>query len=220
MTQIDGFTVSSDTDVRVVVIAEDPLARAGLAAMLSSQPDCEVVGQLAPEGNLLDALEVYRPQVIVQDMGLDPSSVLENTTDMLEEGFPLVALIPDETSVSEVWNSGVRSILPRTTGPESLGAAVLASVQGLVTITPEFAVHLLSVRGEPQGYGSTVELTPRELEVLKHMSKGISNKSIAYALDISEHTVKFHVTSIMGKLGAQSRTEAAILATRMGLVPL
>ena len=217
---MNEIVTSTEYDIRVVVLAEDPLARAGLAAMLSSQPGCEVVGQLTPNDVLLDALEVYQPQVIVWDLGPDPSATLEKMADVQDMDAAIVALIPDETSAPETWSNGLRSIIPRSVGPESLRAAVIASEQGLAAIDPAFLAPLFSIRGQSLGHRSHIELTPREHEVLGQLGEGMSNKSIAYALGISEHTVKFHVNSIMGKLGAQSRTEAVILATRMGLVPL
>jgi DNA-binding NarL/FixJ family response regulator len=97
--------------------------------------------------------------------------------------------------------------------------AVMAVAEGLVTVDPAFDESLRPARELPS-LPLVEELTPRELEVLQVLARGLSNKAIGYHLDISEHTVKFHVNAIMSKLGAQSRTEAAVRATQMGLVIL
>jgi two-component system nitrate/nitrite response regulator NarL len=130
-----------------------------------------------------------------------------------------VALLPDEAQAPEVWASGVRGLLLRDAGAETLQAALQAIGQGLVVLDPSLALSPLPVL-EP-GLDSLVEeLTPRETEVLQLLADGLTNKAIAQRLGISDHTVKFHVNAILGKLGAQSRTEAVVRATRLGLLLL
>jgi len=123
-----------------------------------------------------------------------------------------VALLPDESQAVEAYMAGARGLLPRDTGSERLAAALLAAAQGLAVLDPALAVPVLG--GRDQAVPALVEaLTPRELEVLQLLAEGLPNKAIAHRLDISEHTVKFHVNAVMGKLGAQSRTEAVVRAT-------
>jgi two-component system nitrate/nitrite response regulator NarL len=209
--------------LRVLVVADDPLARAGLAAMLNGQPTCSVVGQVPAGGDLADEAAVYRPDVVVWDVGWEPAHVTGRAEDRLPElpdaRIPVVALLADDGLVAEAWVGGVRGLLLREVAAEELVAALEAVAEGLIVFDPALASAVLPVR-EPLPEMAMEELTPRELEVLQLMAEGLSNRAIGLRLEISEHTVKFHVNAILGKLGAQSRTEAVVRATRLGLIML
>lgn len=205
--------------MRVLIVADDPLARAGLAALLADQPGCAVVGQVAGEADLPDALDVHRPDVTLWDLGWDPTSSLERLADLADAGPPIVALLPDEAHATGARTAGARGLLLRDTGADPLVAALMAVAQGLVVLEPSLAAAMLAA-GDQAPAPLIEELTPRELEVLQLLAEGLPNKAIARRLDISQHTVKFHVNAILGKLGAQSRTEAVVRATRMGLILL
>ena len=205
-------------NTRVLVIAEDALARVGLATVLSSQPNCIVAGQIAGNADWSDAAELYRPDVAVYDLGSTPARALERI-NLRDAGFPVIALLSDATDAADVWSAGARGLLLRDTSAENLSAAIAAVVHGLVVLDPTFAVATPRAR-ELSSSQPIEELTPRELQVLRLLAEGKSNKEIARALGISEHTVKFHVNAILGKLNAQSRTEAVVSATRLGLILL
>ena len=206
--------------VRVLVVAEDPLVRAGLATLLASQPGCVIAGQVAVDVELTNAAQVYRPDVVVWDLGSNPTRALERANSIRDVRVPVVALLPDETDAAEAWACGARGLLLRTAPAENLAAALAAAAQGLAVIDPAFAALLLPAARDQSPALPIEELTPRELEVLRLMAEGQSNKTIARALGISEHTVKFHVNAILGKLNASSRTEAVVHATRLGLILL
>ena len=213
-------------ELRVLIVADDPLARAGLAAMLADQPGCAVVGQVAESAELLASLDVYRPEVVVWDLGWDAASAassLEETMERLSElgdaGASVVALIPDAAYAVEAQTAGARGLLLRDSSAEHLVAALVAADQGLVVLDPILANSALGTR-DPSSPSLVEELTPRELEVLELLAEGLPNKAIALRLGISDHTVKFHVNAVLGKLGAQSRTEAVVRATRLGLILL
>jgi DNA-binding NarL/FixJ family response regulator len=205
------------TDLHVLVVAADPLARTGLATLLADQPACTVSGQVSGETDLATALEVYRPDVVAWDLGWDPASALERLADLEEAGPPVVVLLPDETHAAGAWAAGARGLLPREVTAARLVATLTAVLHGLTVLDPALN-DALQPSTELAPAPLVEELTPRELEVLQLLAEGLSNKAIAYQLDISEHTVKFHVNAIMNKLGAQSRTEAAVRATRLGLI--
>ena len=225
-----GLSVSNEPedtpdleDLRVLVVADDPLARAGLAVLLSEQSSCTVVGQSSSQEDLAAQAAVYRPEVVLWDLGwerpLDLEAGLEQVGELVEDGLPVVALLPDEAQAQEVQASGVRGLLLRDASAETLQAALQAIGHGLVVLDPSLVLGLSPVI-EP-GLDSLVEeLTPRETEVLQLLADGLTNKAIAQRLGISDHTVKFHVNAILGKLGAQSRTEAVVRATRLGLLLL
>jgi DNA-binding NarL/FixJ family response regulator len=131
----------------------------------------------------------------------------------------VIAIVPTEDVARLTWAHGVRGILPRNVEAASLAAAIKAAAQGLATIDAHLADSLASTRDwAPSPLAEN--LTQRELQVLQILSDGLPNKSIASELGISEHTVRFHVNSILSKLGAQSRTQAVSLAARLGLIRL
>lgn len=212
--------MSSDSaDIRVLVVAADPLARAGLATLLSDQPGWIIAGQSSGEADIPVELETYRPHVVVWDLGWGPSAALEPLADLAAYGPPVVALLAGDTRAVDAWTAGARGILFRDTDIKSLVAALGAVVQGLTVLDPRLAGDVLPARDRAPDK-LVEELTPRELEVLRLLAEGLPNKSIAQSLGISEHTVKFHVNAILGKLDARSRTEAVTRATRLGLILL
>ncbi|MFC1975119.1 LuxR C-terminal-related transcriptional regulator [Chloroflexota bacterium] len=208
---------TTTNNLRILIVADDPLARAGLATLLADQPGCTVVGRVAEGTDLAAELDVYQPDVIVWDLGWE--SDLANLPDFKKPDLPVVVLLSDEIHAAEVWTAGARGLLLRDVGAERLLAAIQAAYQDLVIVDPALAPALLSTK-DPNYAHPVEELSPRELEVLQLLAEGLPNKAIAHRLNISEHTVKFHVNAIMGKLGAQSRTEAAVRAARMGLILL
>ncbi len=213
---------STTNDLRVLVVSDDPLARAGLVALLAGQPDCTVVGQVAVQLDLLADIAVYHPDVVLWDLGWDSSisaSSLERLADLQEESLPVVALVNDEAHAAEAWGAGARGLLFREVDAETLMTALKTVAQNLMVFSPEIATAARFTQDRTP-VPLVEELTPREMQVLRLLAEGLPNKSIAQRLDISEHTVKFHVAAIMGKFGAQSRTEVVILATRHGLILL
>jgi DNA-binding NarL/FixJ family response regulator len=130
-----------------------------------------------------------------------------------------VLALADETApLGEIWALGVRGILARDADGERLLAAAWGLAQGLAVLDPTFAEQSLTAAIPAEALDEP--MTPRELEVLSLVAEGMSNRAIGASLGISEHTVKFHVTSVMTKLEAQSRTEAVVKATRLGLLSL
>lgn len=202
---------------RVLIVAQDPLVRGGLAALLADQPDCFVVGQAAPDADLVAALETAHPDVVVWDGGRG-QTLPEQLAD-LGEGPPVLLLLPSDTTLAGVAAEGVRGCLSRDTDSSSVVAALKAITRGLMVFDPAFVRGPLSPKSQDTGT-LTEELTSRESEVLQLLAAGLSNKTIAERLAISEHTVKFHINAIYGKLDAHSRTEAVTRAARLGLIVL
>lgn len=204
--------------LRVLICAQDPLARAGLAALLGEQPQLQIVGQLAPASDLLVQIAIYQPDALLWDFGWDAQQALSLLEDFAKEIPPVVMLAPDETTARRGRDLGAVGLLFRQHNGDILAAAIQAVASGLIVLDPEFT----SSAASPGSYAPPPlePLTPRELEVLQRMAEGLSNKLIARDLAISEHTVKFHINAILGKLGVQSRTEAVVRATRAGLIML
>ena len=212
--------------LRLLIIADDPLARAGLALMLAQEADFAVIGQI----NCVDAADELtdglRPDVIIWDAGWELSGQLP---EWVELGVPIVGLLPpflpEDTAVSQLWHAGITVLLTRQADGAALAAAARAALYNLTVLDNELAALLLPFReqeNEEDAADAAVaeSLTPREKEVLYLLAEGLTNKAIARELHISEHTIKFHVNAIMGKLNAQSRTDAVVRATRLGILAL
>jgi len=199
----------------VLVVSDDPLARTGLALLLKGQEGLTVAGQVGVDDDWSDT----GVDAAVWDLGLGARFGLERLRGMGASAPPAVAVVADELDAREALAAGARAALPRDADGESLAAAIRAAVQGLVVLDDSFAAALL--REAPTAPPDLVEsLTPREAEVLQLLTQGLPNKTIAQRLGISDHTVKFHVNAILGKLGVQSRGEAIVQAVRLGLVAL
>ncbi len=206
----------------MAVVADDPLARAGLATLLAAEPNCDIVAQMSLADWLADLqADDWSDALldgIVWDVGWDSVTTLPD-----DEPFPLpvVALLPDETAVSQLWSLGIQAQLRREASAAAIVAALQAALHDVAALDVDFvtavqATNPLTANTLPD----FAELTPREQEVLTLLAEGLTNKAIAHQLTISDHTVKFHVNAILGKLNAQSRTEAVVQATRLGLLLL
>lgn len=190
-------------DVRVWVLAQDPLARGGVAALVASEPGFRVTALG------LEAAPDQPPHVVAWDVGPDLAPL--STWD----GPPVVALVADEAAAGAALRAGASGLLRRDAEGYQLGAALRAAAAGLVSLDPSFARALARPAAIP-----TEALTPRELEVLQLLAEGLPNKLVADRLAISEHTAKFHVNAVIAKLGADSRTEAVVKGIRAGWVVL
>ena len=212
---------SSDSanDLRVLVVADDHLVRAGLAVLMEGQQGLTVAGQVAPNELVSTGPEVYRADLALWDLGWAPDRTLDFLAEAQDGALPAVVLLSDETMAPRVWHAGVRGLLHREVDGDVLAGALTTVNSGLAVLDPQFAVTLTDARGE-RAPAPAAGLTPREMEVLQLIAEGLPNKAIAGRLGVSEHTIKFHVNSILGKLGAQSRTEAVTIATRAGLLAL
>jgi DNA-binding NarL/FixJ family response regulator len=204
--------------IRVLLIGDDPLARAGLATLLGAEPSLIVAGETAPDDGLRAALEAAGPEVALWDLGLSGSAAaLEHAPEL--GACPFVALVSDLPLAQEALAAGATGALPRSADAARLASALAAAARGLVVLDPAFAEALLRPPA-PDAAELVEPLTPREREVLALLAQGLGNKAIAERLGVSDRTAKFHVNAILGKLGARSRTEALVLAARLGLVSL
>lgn len=202
--------------IRVLVVAAYPAVRAGLRAMLEGHDGIEVVGEAA---RLAVAEVAFQPaDVIVIEVDPDTDSVAESLEDTSIQ-LPIVMLAEEPEAYQELPLDGrPAAYLLRSAAADEISAAVQAVVRGLVVLDPSVAAP--SVRAPVAGSDGVGPLTERELDVLRLLALGLPNKGIALQLGISEHTVKFHVGSILSRLNAASRTEAVMLAARRGLLPL
>ena len=211
--------------IRVFIVAASPLARAGLQNLLAAR-DIEVVASSGTVEALAEMLADTAPDVVLIDSSGEPfEAALESIVSSGIAADLSVVLIGDGMAAgasAEALRAGIRAALPGDISPEQLVAALQAVAGGLLVLHPSHANEVLPAGSPPaRALDELAEsLTRREVEVLQMLATGLSNKEIAARLNISEHTVKFHVASILGKLGAGSRTEAVSLGIRRGLVLL
>ena len=205
------------TLLRVLVVCRDRLSRAGLAAVLDQRSGLTVVGQIAGDDNNVLPLDIYVPDLIVWDVSWETSNAVSSLGLLPEDAPAVLALAVTSDQAAQARAAGAQALLSRDASPEALAAAAVALSHGLQVTDP--ALSGVSAAATPAP-GSASLFTPREQDVLKLLAEGLPNKGVASRLEVSEHTVKFHVNSIMGKLNAQSRTEAVTLATRLELLPL
>jgi DNA-binding NarL/FixJ family response regulator len=204
--------------LRVLVVGEDPLARSGLAALLADAEDLTVAGQCAPD-EAASLLRTTPADVALWDTGVETPADLEALHEIADGGGPLlVVLTGGESRVPDLLGAGARGVLTRETDGARLMAALQAVGLGLVVVDERLSAGALRRRAAAEPLVES--LTPRELEVLHLIGQGLSNRAIAARLGISEHTAKFHVNAILGKLGAQTRAEAVALGVRSGLLLL
>jgi DNA-binding NarL/FixJ family response regulator len=210
--------VAAARSARVLIVAPTAARRLTLRSTLAKDATLDLAE--ASWGGYAAALRQCRPDVVIMDV--DPSWA-DSSPALPEGGAPIILLTenPDADWVAHLLASGTVSVLRRDAGERQIAAAVQAAAAGLTALAPETVrgwLRLAPEAVEPEP--GEEELTPREAEVLRMLTAGLSNREIAAALGISEHTVKFHLTSIFGKLGTSSRTEAVTEGLRRGLVLL
>jgi DNA-binding NarL/FixJ family response regulator len=211
--------------IRIFVADDHPVVRDGLVAILSTQPDFAVVGEAGNGREVLAQLPHLQPDVLLLDLEmpeLDGVGVLEQ---LRERGTSVRAIVftafdTDERILGAV-KAGAQGYLLKGVPRQELFNAIRVVHAGGSLLQPVVASKLLRQVSHQNQHPQLIEaLTPREMEVLELVAQGLQNKEIASALVISERTVKFHVSSIMGKLGAGNRTEAVSLAAQQGLIEL
>lgn len=207
--------------IRVYIVDDHSVVRQGLRMFLSLDPEIEIVGEAVDGAEALRAIEQLQPDVVLMDL-LMP--VMDGITaiERIRRSYPeteVIALtsVLEDTSVVGAVRAGAIGYLLKDTEADELRRAIKAAHAGQVQLSPRAAARLLREVRAPE---SPEVLTDRETDVLRLLAQGHANKEIARMLNIGEKTVKTHVSSILAKLGVPSRTQAALYAVRIGLVPL
>jgi DNA-binding NarL/FixJ family response regulator len=211
----------------VLVVDDHAVVRRGLLAFLDTEPDLEVVGESEGGAQALELLaqlasEGRPPHVVVMDLQMEPVDGIESTRQ-IRARYPDVDVVAltsfgEADRVRAALDAGASGYLLKDADTDEVSAAIRAAYRGEFPLDPAIARELaMSVRGEALNE-PTAELTTRELEVLRLLGAGKSNKEIAGELQISERTARTHVSNILTKLDLTSRTRAALWAVRQGLV--
>lgn len=199
--------------IRVFVVAKTAVVRAGLESVVRSRAGMTVAGAAAA---LEDAAAGPGEVILAEPEPGDEEAVFKLASSAEP---PLIVALADGDFVVRALRAGVRSVLPTEASEAEIIAAIEAAAAGLVSV-PASAVESVVRMQVREAHNGVQTLTPREIDVLRMLAEGVPNKEIAWRLKISEHTVKFHVAQIFGKLGASSRTEAVTMGVRQGLILL
>ncbi len=208
----------ADPVVRVVLVDDHPVVRAGIRALLEGQPDLTVVGEAADGPGALDVVARTRPHVVLMDLNLGQGEGGAETTARLR-GLPeppsvlVLTTYDTEADIIAAIDAGASGYLLKDAPPDELFRAVLGTARGDIVLAPAVAATLVRRTSSPGPV-----LTAREVEILELLAEGLANKEMARRLLVSEATVKSHLTHIYGKLGVDSRAGAVAKAIEQRVI--
>lgn len=209
--------------IRVLIADDHEVVRKGLRTFLDLDGELEIVGEAADGAEAVRLAERLKPDVVLMDLlmpVLDGIAAIERIRQE-QPGVEVIALtsVLEDASVVGAVRAGAIGYLLKDTRADELRRAIKAAAAGQVQLAPRAAARLMREVRTPE-QALPVPLSPREMEILRLLASGQTNKEMARALSIGEKTVKTHVSRILGKLDVQSRTQAALYAGRIGLVPV
>jgi DNA-binding NarL/FixJ family response regulator len=216
--------------VRVLLVDDQLLFREGLATLLSVRPEVEVVGEAANGLEALERVATLKPHVVLMDLRMPVLTGVE-ATRRLRAAHPEVRVVAlttfdDDEDVFEALRAGALGYLLKDVTPDKLVEAIRAAARGESFLQPSVAAKVVAEftrlaetqTPTPLTEAPVEELSEREVQVLRLLASGASNKEIAVALNLAEGTVKNHVTNVLGKLGVRDRTQAALQAKALGVI--
>ncbi|SMX97304.1 MULTISPECIES: response regulator [Brevibacterium] len=208
--------------IRVVLIDDEPLVRAGLAAIIDSDIGLEVVGEAGDGADAIDLVQRTQPDIVIMDVRMPQLNGLEATRLLVARQDPPRVLIlttfDSDDYVFEALRAGADGFVLKRAQPEELIRAVYVVASGEVLLYPQKVREMAAEAGRREDLASVAQLSDREQEVLSLMARGLSNVEIAGELFLGSETVKTYVSSLLGKLGARDRTQAVIRAFESGFI--
>lgn len=202
---------------RVVLVDDHAVIRAGLAQLIATAPDIEVVGQAADGAAAIEQARALKPDVVLMDLQMPGVDGVTATREIVAAGLGVDVLVltsySDNERILDALDAGAVGYLLKDADPDDVLTGIRAVSRGESPIHPKAARALLGARSA----GGRPQLTAREVEVLTLVRDGLANKQIAKRLEISERTVKAHLTSAFSRIGVSDRTQAALWAQRNGL---
>ncbi len=209
--------------IRVLVADDHAVVRKGIQMIVSTEPSIELVSEAEDGANAVYRAKECRPDVILMDLVMPVKNGIDAARE-IKQILPEIKIIvlttfEDEFLLKAAMQAGVDGYILKDADDEALLRAIHNVQRGEMPLHPRIARKLVKNATNRVASNNTEHLTSREKDVLDLVAKGLSNKDVAQALHLSEGTVKIHVSNILGKLNVSTRTEAAVRATQMGLVP-
>jgi DNA-binding NarL/FixJ family response regulator len=205
--------------IGVLLASASAVRRAGLETIIQSAPSLKLVGSV--QGTQTASQRAVQSRADVLLMDLESRSFLPTES---QRSTPAIVLVdqPEPGWLAHALRSGVKAVLARDSGADEIIPAIMAAYSGFVFLDPAYAAGMAEQVRVPSARADAMaeHLTPRELEILAMLADGLANREIASRLGVSDHTVKYHISSILDKLGAATRTEAVTLGLRLGLILL
>ena len=218
---------------RILIVDNHALFRVGIGNILEREPDFEVVGEADDSRTAIDRALETSPNIILMDLALPAPGGIETTQRIKRElpstGIIVLAASEDEDALFDSIKAGAAAFILKDVGPDDLVTIIRRVMSGEYLINdkvfskPSVASRVLKEFRELAVYGQEAApifapLSPREVEILDNIAQGMTNKQVAYALSISEQTVKNHMSSILRKLSVNDRTQAVVYAMRQGWI--
>ncbi|HYN69581.1 MAG TPA: response regulator transcription factor [Candidatus Eisenbacteria bacterium] len=221
--------------IRVLIVDDHALFRVGIANILGKEKDIEVVGEAVDSRSAIDASNSLSPNIVLMDASIPPPGGIE-TTQRIRRELPATAVVvmaveEDEEALFASIKAGAAAFIVKDVDPDDLVQIIRRVSNGEFLINdkvfarPAVASRVLKEFRELAVYGQEAQpifapLSPREVEILDNIAQGMTNKQVAYALSISEQTVKNHMSSILRKLAVNDRTQAVVYAMRQGWIKM
>ena len=206
--------------IRLLIADDHPVVRDGLRAMLATQPDMELVGEAATGTEAVTQARAMRPDVVLMDLqmpGLDGPGAIATLREQAPEVRVLVlTTYGTDADITRAVDAGATGYLLKDAPREQLFGAIRAAARGESVLSPLVATRVLGRMRAP----AEEALSPRELEILQAVARGLSNKDIGRQLYVSEATVKTHLLRVFSKLGVDDRTAAVTVALERGIIRL
>jgi DNA-binding NarL/FixJ family response regulator len=219
--------------IRILLVDDHALVRVGMRSILEREPDFEIVGEAEDGRRAQDVAADTNPDIVLMDLSLPAPGGIEATSRIKREipaaGIIILAVDEDEEALFDAIKAGAAAFILKDVGPDDLVTIIRRVSAGEYLINdkvfarPSVASRVLKEFRELAVYGQEAApifapLSPREVEILDNIAQGMTNKQVAYALSISEQTVKNHMSSILRKLSVNDRTQAVVYAMRQGWI--
>ena len=228
-----GERRSTDEKIRILIVDDHVLFRLGISNIISREADFEIVGEADDSRSAIDIALETSPDIILMDSSLPPPGGIETTQRIKRElpacGIIVLSAAEDEDDLFGAIKAGAAAFILKDVNPADLVTVIRRVVSGEYLINdevftkPSVASRVLKEFRELAVYGQEAApifapLSPREVQILDNIAQGMTNKQVAYALSISEQTVKNHMSSILRKLSVNDRTQAVVYAMRQGWI--
>jgi two-component system, NarL family, nitrate/nitrite response regulator NarL len=207
--------------IRLVVVDDHHLFRAGLMSLLNEMPEFEVVAEASDGAGALEVVRNYKPDVILLDVNMPGMGGVETVRELQKQGSQHIIMLTISKSEEDLFGAimaGADGYLLKNAEPDELRKAIIQVNQGMSVLSPQVTRQVLRAVCTEAVINADTDLSDREMEVLQCLAQGLTTTQISSALFISENTVKTHVRHILEKLEAANRTEAVSKAIQMGLI--